>query len=161
MDDWGEGLTYRYAHTRVPFYHKFSSVVSLNSTLYQARAKLRLIVITEICQISRNQHRQGPEFCKLRDAIWLTVMNEMFKFPFMPILSNQLFVWTLQATWITQLKSDSFGVSSFQTTRKWFRKLQESFKFRPQWEHFLRLPEIFTSKWYFWTSFWFFLCISY
>ena len=41
----------------------------------------RLIVIKEIRQISRNRLRQGPKFRKLQEAIWLTVINEIFKFP--------------------------------------------------------------------------------
>ena len=31
-------------------------------------------------QTSRNQLRQGPKFCKLQKAIWLTLIKEIFKF---------------------------------------------------------------------------------
>ena len=40
-----------------------------------------LIVINEICQISRKNLGQGPKFRKLQEAIWLTVINEIFKCP--------------------------------------------------------------------------------
>ena len=48
---------------------------------------LRLIVINEICHISRkrwisrNRLKQGPKFLKLQEAICLTVVDEIFKFP--------------------------------------------------------------------------------
>ena len=45
--------------------------------------------------ISRNSLRQGPKFRKLQEAIWLTVINEIFNFPPRLGLSNELFVWTL------------------------------------------------------------------
>ena len=35
----------------------------------------------EKSRISRNRQRQVPEFRKLQEAIWLTVINEIFKFP--------------------------------------------------------------------------------
>ena len=41
----------------------------------------RLIAINEIRQISRNWPKQGPKFLILQEAIWLTVINEIFKFP--------------------------------------------------------------------------------
>ena len=31
-------------------------------------------------RILRNRQRQGPEFCKLQEAIWQTVINKIFKF---------------------------------------------------------------------------------
>ena len=40
----------------------------------------RLIVINEIRQISRKK-LNFAEFRKLQEAIWLTVINEIFKFP--------------------------------------------------------------------------------
>ena len=48
---------------------------------HQTVKNKRLIVINEIRQISQNSPKQGPKFCKLQEAIWLTVINEIFIFP--------------------------------------------------------------------------------
>ena len=52
-----------------------SSPFCLNSTI-----RKRLIVINEIRQISRKK-LDFAKFRKLQEAIWLTVINEIFKFP--------------------------------------------------------------------------------
>ena len=56
-----------------------------------------LIAVKEMCQISRNRPRQGPQFRKLQEAIELTVINEIIKFPPRLVSFGQetLFVWIL------------------------------------------------------------------
>ena len=88
-----------------------------------------LIVIHEIRQISRNRLTQGPKFCKLQEAIWLTVINEIFNFP--PRLGPYC-----EINYLPQFILDypSYPIqkryiwTSFQTSRKKFCKF---FRFSP------------------------------
>ena len=88
----------------------------------------RLIVINEIRQISRNWPKQGRKFRKLQEAIWLTVINEIFKFP--PRLGGPF----CQINYLSELFSGYpkdptqkwYIWASSQTSRKRFRKLHEA-----------------------------------
>ena len=74
-----------------------------------------------------NWLKQGLKFRKLQEAIWLTVIKEIFKFP--PRLGS-----FCQINYLSKLFSGypSFPIQkwyisvSFQTSRKRFRKLQEA-----------------------------------
>ena len=89
--------------------------------------KSGLIVINEMCQISRNWQRQGPKFRKLQEAIWLTAINEIFKFP--PDLGS-----FCQVNYFFELSSGCpnyptqkwYIWASFQTSRNRFGKLEEA-----------------------------------
>ena len=112
-------------------------------------------------------------FRKLQEAIWLTVINEIFKFP--PRLGP-----FCQINYLSELFSGypSYPIqkwyiwASFQTSKKRFRKLQEAlrltvidetFKFPPHFHPFCQVnylyelfsgyPKDLTQKWYIWTSF--------
>ena len=112
-------------------------------------------------------------FCKLQEAIWLTVINEIFKFP--PRLGP-----FCQINYLSELFSGypSYPIqkwyiwASFQTSRKRFRKLQEAiwltvineiFKVPPHFDLFCQVnclyklssgyPKDPTQKWYIWASF--------
>ena len=77
--------------------------------------------------ISRNWPKQGPTFHKLQEAIWLTVINEIFKFPprlgpfsqinYLPQLFSGYPSYPIQKWYIW---------ASFHTSRKRFGKLQEA-----------------------------------
>ena len=117
--------------------------------------------------------RQGPKFRKLQEAIWLTVINKIFKFP------SRLGPF-FQINCLVELFSGypSYSIqkwyiwASFQTSTKRFRKLQEAiwltvikeiFKFPPHFHPFgyenyldelsLGYPNYPTQKWYIWASF--------
>ena len=120
--------------------------------------------------ISRNWLRQGPKFCKLQEAIWLT---EIFKF--LPRLGSFCQInYLLELFW----GYPSFPIqkwhimASFQTSKKRFCKLQEAiwltvinetFKFPPHLGSFCQITylfELFSSyssypiqEWYIWASF--------
>ena len=112
-------------------------------------------------------------FRKLQGAIWLTVINEIFKFP--PRLGP-----FCQINYLSELFSGypSYPIqkwyiwASFQTSRKRFRKLQEAiwltvineiFKVPPHFDLFCQVnclyklssgyPKDPTQKWYIWASF--------
>ena len=137
-----------------------------------------LIVIKELRfrkknWISRNWPKQGPKFGKLQEAIWLTVINEIFKFP--PRLGP-----FSQINYLSQLFSGypSYPIqkwyiwASFHTSRKRFHKLQEAiwltvineiFKIPPHFDLFCQVNYLYklfsgypkdpTQKWYIWPSF--------
>ena len=113
------------------------------------------------------------KFRKLQEAIWLTVINEIFKFP--PRLGP-----FCQINYLFELFSGypSYPIQkwyiwvSFQTSRKRFRKLQEAiwltvineiFKFPPRLGPFCQITYLFElfwsyssyliQKWYIWASF--------
>ena len=132
----------------------------------------RLIVINEIRQISRKK-LDFAKFCKLQEAIWLTVINEIFKFPlhFEPFdYANYLYELSLgYPNYPTQ---KWYIWAGFQTSRKRFRKLQEAiwltvineiFKFPPHFDLFCQVnclyelssgyPKEPTQKWYICASF--------
>ena len=44
-------------------------------------ARNPLIVICEICQISRNRRNHFPKYHKLQGTVWSTVITKIFKFP--------------------------------------------------------------------------------
>ena len=85
-----------------------------------------LIIIHSVCQvsqksrISRNLQRQGLKFRKLQEAIWLTVINEIFIFP--PHLNpfgqaSYLYELSPQAIRITQFKTQTCGLVSMLLER--------------------------------------------
>ena len=85
-----------------------------------------LIVIHSICQvsqksrISRNLQRQSLKFRKLQEAIWLTVINEIFIFP--PHLNpfgqaSYLYELSPQTIRITQFKTQTCGLVSMLLER--------------------------------------------
>ena len=96
--------------------------------------------------ISRNWLRQGPKFRKLEEAIWLNVINEIFKF-------SPHFDTFCQVTCLYELSSGypkypKMIWASFQTSKKRFRKLQEAirltvineiFKFPPRFDRFCQV----------------------
>ena len=134
---------------------------------------IRLIVINEIRQISRNWPKQGPKFRKLQEVIWLTVINKIFQFP--PRLGpfcqiNYLF--EIFSGYPKDPTRKWYIWPSFQTSRKRFRKLQEAilltvideiFKAPPHFDLFFQVnclyklslgyPKDPTQKWYIWASF--------
>ena len=112
-------------------------------------------------------------FCKLQEAIWLTVINEIFKVPphfdlfcqvnCLPELSSGYPKDPIQKWYIW---------ASFQTSRKRFHKLQEAiwltvineiFKFPPHFDPLCQVNYLYelslgyskdpTQKWYIWGSF--------
>ena len=122
---------------------------------------------------SRNWLKQGPKIPKLQEAIWLTVINEIFKFP--PRLGP-----FCQINYLSELFSGypSYPIqkwyiwASFQTSRKRFRKLQEAiwltvikeiFQVPSHFDLFCQVnclyklsldyPKDPTLKWYIWSSF--------
>ena len=131
-----------------------------------------LIVINKICQISRKK-LDFAKFCKLQEAIWLTVINEIFKFPphFDPfVYVNYLYELSLGYPNYPTQKWNIWASS--QSSWKRFRKLQESiwltvvdeiFKFSPHLYPFGYLNCLYeialdyanypTQKWYIRASF--------
>ena len=50
---------------------------------------------SKIDQVQKFRLRQGLKFCKLQDAVWLSVISEIFSYiptTFRSLLSNKLFV---------------------------------------------------------------------
>ena len=120
--------------------------------------------------ISRNWPKQGPKFRKLQKVIWLTVINEIFKFP--PCLGP-----FCQINYLSELFSGypSYPIqkwyiwASFQTSRKRFHKLQEAigltvineiFNIPPYFDPLYQVNYLYelspgyakdpTQKWYIW-----------
>ena len=132
-----------------------------------------LIVINEIRQISRNWPKQGPKFRKLQEAIWLTVINEIFKVPpHFDLFCQVNCFYKLSSGYPKDPTQKWYIWASFQIPRKRFRKLQETiwltvikeiFKFPPRlgsfcqinylFELFLGYPSYPIQKWYIWASF--------
>ena len=132
----------------------------------------RVIVISEIRQIWQNI-LDFAKFHKLQEAIWLTVINEILKFP--PHLDSFGYVnylHELSLGYPNYPTQKWYIWASFQTSRKRFRKLQEAiwltvineiFKFPPHFDPFgyvnylyelsLGYPNYPTQKWYIWASF--------
>ena len=123
--------------------------------------------------ISRNWLRQGPKFRKLQEAIWLTVINEIFKFPPPPVSFCQInYLLELFLGYPSYPIQNWYIWASFQTSRKRSRKLQEAiwltvineiFKVLPHFDLFCQkncfyelssgYPKDPTQKWYIWVSF--------
>ena len=78
-------------------------------------------------RISRNWLGEGPKFCKLQEAIWLTVINEIFKFPphFEPSF-QVIYLYELSSGYPKYPTQKGYIWASFQTSRKRFHKLQEA-----------------------------------
>ena len=112
-------------------------------------------------------------FCKLQEAIWLTVINEIFKFPphFDPFCQVNYF-HELSPGYPKHSTQKWIIWDSFHTSRKRFRKLQEAiwltvineiFKVPPHFDLFCQVnclyklssgyPKDPTQKWYIWASF--------
>ena len=123
--------------------------------------------------ISPNWLRQGPKFRKLQEAIWLTVINEIFKFPphFNPFCQVNC-LSELSSGYSKYPTQKWFIWDSFQTSKKRFRQLQETiwltvinkiFKFPPRLVTFCQITyllKVFSSypsyaiqKWYTWARF--------
>ena len=117
--------------------------------------------------------RQGPKLRKLQEAIWLTVVTEIFNFP--PRLGS---FYQINYLFELFLGYPSYPIqkwyiwASFQTSRKRLRKLQEAiwlnvineiFKVLPRFDLFCRVnclyklssgyPKDPIQKWYTWASF--------
>ena len=123
--------------------------------------------------ISRNWLRQGPKFRKLQEAIWLTVINEIFKVPpHFDLFCQVNCLYKLSSGYPKDPTQKWYIWASFQTSRKRFRKLQEAiwltvineiFKFPPRLgsyceiNYFSELYFVYPSypiqKLYIWTSF--------
>ena len=134
---------------------------------------MKSIRFCEKCWILRNWRKQGSKFCKLQEAIWLTVINEILKFP--PRLGSfcQIsYLFELFLGYLSYLIQKWYIWASFQTFRKRFGKLQEAiwptvineiFKVPPhvdlccQVKSLSKLssgyPKDRTQKWYIWVSF--------
>ena len=117
--------------------------------------------------------RQGSKFSKLQEAIWITVINEIFKFPPYFVLFCQVnYFYELNLSYPNCPTQKWHIWASFQTSRKRFRKLQEViwltvineiFKFSPHFYPFGYVnylyelspgyPNDSTQKWYIWASF--------
>ena len=132
----------------------------------------RLIVINEIRQISWEK-LDFAKFRKLQEAIWLTVINKIFKFPphFDPF-GYVNYLYELSLGYPNYPTQKWYIWASFQTSRKRFRKLQETiwltvineiFKILPYFDLFCQVhclnelspgyPKEPTQKWYIWASF--------
>ena len=112
-------------------------------------------------------------FCKLQEAIWLTVINEIFKFPPRLGLFCQInYLFELFSGYPSYPIQKWYIWASFQTSRKRFRKLQEAiwlivideiFKLSPHFDPFIQVNYLYelssgylnypTQKWYIWASF--------
>ena len=77
--------------------------------------------------ISRNWLRQGPKFRKLQEAIWLTVINEIFKSPPPPGSFCQInYLFELFLGYPSYPIQNWYIWASFQTSRKMFYKLRKA-----------------------------------
>ena len=77
-------------------------------------------------RISLNWQRQGPKFRKLQEAIWLTVINEIFKFPpHLDLFGHENYLYKLSSGYPSYPTQKWYIWTSFQTSRKGLRKLQE------------------------------------
>ena len=77
--------------------------------------------------ISRNWLTQDPKFCKVLEAITLTFINEILKFPSrLGVLCQINYLFELFSGYPTYPIQKSFIWASFQTSRMRFRKLQET-----------------------------------
>ena len=105
-----------------------------------------LIVLNEIRQISP-KNLDFVKFRKLQEAIWLTLINEIFKFPpnFDPF-DYVNYLCELSSGYPNYPTQKWYIWASFQTSRKRFRKLQEAiwltvineiFKLRPHFDPFV------------------------
>ena len=85
-----------------------------------------LIIINEIRQISRNK-LDFVKFCKLQEAIWLTVISEIFKFsPHVEPFGYLNYFYELSLSYLNCATQRWYNWASFQTSRKRFRKLREA-----------------------------------
>ena len=112
-------------------------------------------------------------FCKLQEAIWLTVINKIFKFPpHLDPFGYVNYLYELSLGYPNYPTQKWYIWASFQTSRKRFRKLQEAiwvtvineiFKVPPHFDLFCQVnclyelssgyPKDPTQKWYIWASF--------
>ena len=111
----------------------------------------------EESRILRNWQRQGPKIRKLQDAIWLTVINEIFKFP--PLLGSSCqinYFFELSSGYPSCPTQKWYIWASFQTSRNKLRKLQEAisltvinkiFKFPPYLNSFCQVSYFFELSW--------------
>ena len=90
--------------------------------------KIRLIVINEIRQISRKK-LDFAKFHKLQEAIWLTVINEIFKSPLhFNLVGYENYLDELSSGYLKHPTQKWNICASFQTSRKRFHKLQEAIR---------------------------------
>ena len=81
----------------------------------------------EKSRISRNRQRQGPKFCKLKEAMWLTVINEIFKFPSHLGFFCEINYFFELSSGYPNYPTQKWSIwASFQTSRNGFRRLQEA-----------------------------------
>ena len=103
--------------------------------------------------ISRNWLRQRPKFRKLQEAIWLTVIKEIFKFsPHFVPFSQVNYLYELFSGY-SKYPTQKWNIwSSFQILIKRFRKVQEAiwitvineiFKFPPRLGPFCQINYLF------------------
>ena len=124
--------------------------------------------------ISPNSQRQGPKFRKLQEAIWLTVIKEIFKFPphFVPFFQVN-YLYELSWCYPKYPTQKWYIWPNFQTSKKRLSKLQEAnlwltvineiFKFPKRLDTFWQInylyelfpgyPNYPTQKWNIWASF--------
>ena len=71
--------------------------------------------------------RQGRKFRKLQEAIWLTVISEIFTFPpHLNPFNQKNYLCELSSGYPNYPIQNWYFWANFQTFRKGFRKLQES-----------------------------------
>ena len=132
----------------------------------------RLIVINEIRQISRKK-LDFAKFRKLQEAIWLTVINEIFKVPPRLGLFCQInYLFELFSSYPSYPIQKWYIWANFQTSRKrcrksqevlWLTVINEIFKVPPHFDSFCKVnylyelspgyPKYPIQKWNIWTSF--------
>ena len=138
-----------------------------------------LIAINEIRQISRKKldfarsTETGPKLRKLQEAIWLTVINEIFKLPpHFDSFYQVNYFYGLSWSYPTCQTQKWHIWASFQTSRERFRKLQEAiwltvineiFKFPSHFDPYGYVNYLYelspgypnhpTQKWNIWASF--------
>ena len=128
---------------------------------------------TQTWKIWASFQTSRKRFCKLQEAICLTVIDEIFKFP--PHFESFIqvnYLYELSSGYPNYSTQKWYIWASFQTSRKRFRKLQKAiwltlitkiFKFPPHFYPFgyvnylyeiaLGYPNYPIQKWYIWASF--------
>ena len=116
--------------------------------------------------------RFRKRFRKLQEAMWLTIINEISKFPprVCPFCQITICLSPLRVTRVVQFKNDTFGLASrpFQRFCKlqeaiWLTVIEKIFKFPPHFNPFGQVNYIYelspdysnhpTQKWNIWASF--------
>ena len=72
---------------------------------------MKYVRFSEKCRNLRNSWIHSPKFRKLREAIWLSVINEIFQFPpHSNSFCQTIFLNFLEATPITHFESNTFAL---------------------------------------------------